>query len=208
VLYQLSYLAVGGDASECDPTGWRRSARNNPGWMAHAKRLFVLRHAKSSWDDPGLEDHERPLAPRGRRAVKVLAEYLARNEIDPPLILCSSSRRTRETLEGLGLGGEVLIEEELYSASPGSVIERLHRVSPELGSVMVIGHNPAMQVLVLRLVAAHAGDELDGSDLSQIQRKFPTGALATLELDCDWSALAPGTARLADFVRPKQLASR
>ena len=176
--------------------------------MASPKRLFVLRHAKSSWDDPGLEDRERPLAPRGRRAVAALAEYFRAEGIEPALILCSSARRTRETLEGLGLHGETQVEDELYSASPGQLIERLHRVAAELDSVMVIGHNPAMQVLVLRLVASEAGAELGGSNLAQIQRKFPTGALATLEFECGWSGLGPGAARLAGFVRPKQLATR
>ena len=67
--------------------------------MPKAKRLFLLRHAKSSWDDPGLDDHERPLAPRGRRAVMVLGEHLRDNGVRPVQVLCSSSRRTRETLE-------------------------------------------------------------------------------------------------------------
>ena len=70
------------------------------------KRLFVLRHAKSSWDDPGLDDRERPLAPRGQRACKVMAEHLRTNAIEPELVLCSTSRRTRETLEGVAPRGE------------------------------------------------------------------------------------------------------
>ena len=73
--------------------------------MQTEKQLFVLRHAKSSWDDPGLEDHERPLAPRGIRAVELLAEYLRANRIEPDQVLCSSARRTRETLEGVCPGG-------------------------------------------------------------------------------------------------------
>jgi phosphohistidine phosphatase len=174
--------------------------------MADTKQLFVLRHAKSSWDDPGLDDHERPLAPRGRRAVKVLAEHLRANGIEPALILCSSARRTRETLEGIELTGEAAVEDELYGASPGQLIERLQRIPPEAESAMVIGHNPAMQVLVLRL--AGDGSELDRSQLAEVQRKFPTGALATLTFEGEWSALRPGCARLEGFVRPKQLAAR
>ena len=175
--------------------------------MARAKHLFVLRHAKSSWDDPGLDDRERPLAPRGRRAVKVLAEHFEADGIAPALILCSSSRRTRETFEGLGLGGEALIEDELYAASPAHLLERLQRIPDEVESVMVIGHNPAMQVLVLRL-AGVGRDELNGSQLPEVQRKFPTGACATLTFDGAWSALRSGDARLEAFVRPKQLAGR
>jgi phosphohistidine phosphatase len=174
--------------------------------MEGSKQLFVLRHAKSSWDDPGLEDQERPLAPRGLRAVEALAEHFHSNGIAPAQVLCSSARRTRETLEGLGLSAEVLIEPGLYAATPKQVIERLHRVPGGIDSVMVVGHNPTMQVVVLRLAAAGSG--LGDAALSEVQRKFPTGALATLTVDCDWSALAPGCARLDGFVRPKRLAAR
>jgi phosphohistidine phosphatase len=188
--------------------------------MPATKQLFVLRHAKSSWDDPGLADHERPLAPRGRRAVKVLAEHLRTHGIEPIVVLCSTARRTRETLEGVEPGGEWLMEPELYGADASGLLERLRRVPEGTQSVMVIGHNPAMQVLVLRLtgsIADRAGDRSladragdrgptgDGSDLGEVQRKFPTGALATLTFDCAWSELAAGRARLAAFVRPKQL---
>ena len=175
--------------------------------MPNNKQLFVLRHAKSSWDDPGLDDHERPLAPRGRRAVRVLAEHLRANGIQPALILCSSARRTRETLEGIGLHGQTLVEDELYAASAGRLLERLHAIGDGVGSAMVVGHNPAMQVLVLRL--ATGGTSKRGeSQLSEVQRKFPTGAIATLTFEGDWSALHPGGARLESFVRPKQLAAR
>ena len=168
------------------------------------KQLFVLRHAKSSWEDPGLDDHDRPLAPRGRRAVKLLGQHIHDSGITPDLVLCSSSRRTLETLESVAPGGEVLIEPELYAASASEIIERLRQVPDEVGSVMVIGHNPASQTLVLRLV----GDDPAGSDgsyLSDVQRKFPTGALATLSFNCAWSELAPGRAQLAAYVRPKSL---
>jgi phosphohistidine phosphatase len=175
--------------------------------MPGTKQLFVLRHAKSSWDDPGLDDHERPLAPRGRRAVKVLADHFRANGIEPGLILCSSARRTRETLEGVGLSGETLIEDGLYAASPGRVLERLQEIADEVESAMVVGHNPAMQVLVLRL-ATDGTRDLDGTQLAEVQHKFPTGALATLSFEGAWSGLGPGSASLEAFVRPKQLAAR
>ena len=90
------------------------------------------------------------------------------------------------------------------------MIARLRQVPEDTGSVMVVGHNPAMQLLVLRLTGANgngrsfarpAADE----NLAELQHKFPTGALATLEFDCDWSELAPGCARLSEFVRPRHL---
>lgn len=169
--------------------------------MATTRQLFILRHAKSSWEDPGLDDHERPLAPRGRQAVKVLAEHLRTNGIRPALVLCSSSRRTLETLEGVAPEGHQLIEPELYAASGPELHERLRRVPPEVESVMVIGHNPAMQTIVLRLAAG-------GSDLEAVRRKFPTGALAELSFEGSWSELASGRAWLDAFVRPKALARR
>jgi phosphohistidine phosphatase len=167
------------------------------------KKLFVLRHAKSSWEDPGLDDHERPLAPRGRQATAVIAEYLRANAIEPELVLCSSSRRTLETLEGVKPTGERLIEPELYAADTSGVIERLRRVPERVGSVMLIGHNPAVQTLVLRL--ATGGEGSSGVGLGEVRRKFPTAALATLTFDGAWSELGPSAASLTAFVRPKQL---
>jgi phosphohistidine phosphatase len=170
--------------------------------MAH--QLFILRHAKSSWDDPGLDDHERPLAPRGRRAVKLLAEHMRANGIQPGQVLCSPSRRTRETLEGVSPGGEPLIESALYAASGAEILGRLQQVPEEIESVMVIGHNPAMQMLVLRLAGGN-GRVQDGTDLADVQRKFPAGALATLTFNCAWSELGAGCAHLTAYVRPKAL---
>ena len=175
--------------------------------MPDPKRLFLLRHAKSSWEDPGLEDHERPLAPRGRRAVQVLGEHLRENDIRPVQVLCSTSRRTRETLEGVAPGGETLIESELYNADAQQLLERLRRVSEDVESVMVIGHNPTLQIIALRLSEDEASNG-DGTHRAQISQKFPTGALATLTFDCAWSQLGPGCARLTAYVRPKAIAKR
>ena len=171
--------------------------------MRVMKRLYLLRHAKSSWDEPGLADRDRPLAPRGERASNSMAKYLRDEGIVPELVLCSQSKRTRETLERLGLGDgtEVRIEDELYAASAGELLGALHEVPDEVESVMVIGHNPGMERLALELAAG--GDELD-----RMREKFPTAALATLELDGSWSELAPGGAELVSFVKPKELSRR
>ena len=170
--------------------------------MSSSKRLFVLRHAKSSWDDPALDDHERPLAPRGRRAVEAIAAHLSAAGIDPELVLCSSSRRTRETLAGVGVAGEHLIEPALYGASCEEIMARLRQLPPDVSSVMLVGHNPAAQILVLRLTN-HDGHGVEDPARDQVKRKFPTGALATLAFDCEWSELAPGCARLEEFTSPK-----
>ena len=137
--------------------------------------------------------------------MKVLHEHLRSKGIEPALVLCSSARRTRETLEGVKPGGDHQIERELYDADAGDLIERLRRVPADVRSVMLIGHNPAMQLLVLRLANGSRGSA-DDPRLADVRRKFPTGGLATLEFDCSWSELGPGRARLTDLVRPKHLA--
>jgi phosphohistidine phosphatase len=167
------------------------------------KRLFLLRHAKSSWDDPGLDDHERRLAPRGRRASKLIGEHLRREGIAPSLVLCSSASRTRETLERVmpAPGAtDVSYEDGLYEASSGSLLQRLREVPPDVDSVMLVAHQPAIQELALDLAG-------DGVDLARVTAKFPTGALATLVFDGDWSELGPGSAELVAFVKPKELTS-
>ncbi len=166
------------------------------------KQLYLLRHAKSSWDDPTLADHDRPLAPRGRRAAKVMAEHLRREGIAPALVLCSPSRRTRQTLKriapALGENADVQIEPELYAASAPVLLEVLHEVPDEVESVMLIGHNPGIQDLALSLARG-------GSEIARVRRKFPTAALATLELNESWRELAPGSAELVSLAKPKEL---
>ncbi len=151
------------------------------------KRLYVLRHAKSSWDEPGLADHDRPLSGRGRRAADAIGRHLRAEGIEPELVLCSSAARTRETLARIGFPGRV--ERELYGASAGELIARLRDVPASVESVLVIGHNPGMHDLALALT----GEPAD---------KYPTGALATIELD-DWTA---ASGRMIAFVRPRELA--
>ncbi len=170
--------------------------------MPTSKRLLILRHAKSSWDDPGLDDHERPLAARGRGALEVIAAHLAATGTQPQLVLCSSARRTRETLDGVAVGGEHVIEPALYAATTEQVLDRLRRLPDGIVCAMLVGHNPAAQMLVLRLTNHDsAGFEDPGRDA--VKRKFPTGALATLAFDCQWDELAPGCARLEEFTTPK-----
>jgi phosphohistidine phosphatase len=163
--------------------------------------LYLLRHAKSSWADPTLADHERPLAPRGHRDAKRIAKHLRRLGLEPEVVLCSSAARTRETLELVRPVIEratVMVEDDLYAASRDELLERLHVVPDAVASVMLIGHNPGLEQLALAL--ASAGDELD-----RLAAKFPTAALATLTFAKPWSRLAPADATLAAFVVPKQL---
>jgi phosphohistidine phosphatase len=169
------------------------------------KRVYLLRHAKSSWADAALADHERPLNGRGRRAATAMCEQLRAEGIAPALVLCSTARRTRETLERIApaLGdAEIRTEDALYGASAATLLERLRRLPDEVESVLLIGHNPGLQELALRL--ARPAPALD-----PLTDKFPTGALAVLALAAGrWSECAPGTAELVAFARPRDLGAR
>jgi len=164
--------------------------------MSQTRTLLLLRHAKSSWDDPSLADHDRPLAPRGRRAAERIGELLRDQGIEISLVLCSSARRARETLELAQPPGEVQIEQELYGASARQLLDRIRRVPDEVESLMLIGHNPAVEELALGLAADRS--ELEGA-------KFPTGALVTFSVNEPWQGLAPGEATLTGFVKPRDL---
>jgi phosphohistidine phosphatase len=161
--------------------------------------LYLLRHAKSSWDDPGLDDHDRPLAPRGRRAARQLAEHLQQESTEPDLVLCSSARRTIDTLDAirkaLGENAAIVVEDDLYGASESDLLARLKAVPADSGSVMLIGHNPGIQYLAVMLAAG-------GEKLDRIRRKYPTAALATLSFGAGWAQLEPGAAVLEAFWRP------
>jgi phosphohistidine phosphatase len=168
-----------------------------------ASRLYLMRHAKSSWDDPSLGDHDRPLAGRGRRAAKLIADHMRSEAISPSLVVCSSALRTRQTLEGIAPAldaPEVSIEREIYGASAAALLDRLRRIGDETGSAMLIGHQPAIRELTLSLAG-------DGVDLARVRAKFPTAALATLLFVGEWSTLSAGSAELVEYVKPKELAA-
>jgi phosphohistidine phosphatase len=167
------------------------------------KQLYLLRHAKSSWDDSSLDDHDRPLAPRGECAARLIARYVRDKGIRPGLVLCSTALRATQTLEPLRaeIGGdtEVLIERELYGALHDEILNRLRHVPESVGSVLMIGHNPGMEDLALALFGR-------GPLRLRLEEKFPTAALATLAVSVVWSQLGRGNAELVDYVTPKDLA--
>ena len=152
-----------------------------------------------------MQDVDRPLAPRGARAADRMRQYVDAEEIRPELVLCSSALRTRETLgrilPGLGPQMTVRIEPSLYSFEADQLLDRLREVPGDVGSVMLIGHNPAMQEL--GSVLAAEGDRLD-----ELRKGFPTAALAELDVPVgSWEELKPGSGRLERFVLPRELAS-
>ena len=170
--------------------------------MPNIRRLYVLRHGKSVRDIPSPPDHDRPLAPRGERAADKIARHLRGQGISPDLILCSSSLRTRQTLEriaaSLGEETEIKVERALYEAPAAGILERLRRTPDEDVSVMVIGHNPGLQDLALMLADR-------GERLPMLREKFPTGGLATLEFKGGWADLAEGSATVTAYVVPRQM---
>jgi phosphohistidine phosphatase len=167
-------------------------------------RLFVLRHAKSSWNNASLGDHERPLAPRGEKAAAALAAHVATIDPPPALVLCSTARRAQETLEPVRAqlpdSTTVLVEGELYGASGPELLDRLREVPGDTASVMVVAHNPGLEDLVKGL--GHGGDP---GLMARVHEKFPTGALATLTFAGPWKSLRWGAATLEAFVVPAEL---
>ena len=170
--------------------------------MNSRKILYLVRHAKSDWEDPGLADRDRPLAARGRKAASALAGHIERSGISPALVLCSPARRTMDTLRlisGSFRGPvEILVEDELYGAPMGELLRRLRNVPAPTPSVMLIGHNPAIHELALRLAGT-------GDNLKQLKAKFPTGAMATLAIPGPWMDLGDDPAELREFVLPREL---
>jgi phosphohistidine phosphatase len=167
------------------------------------KRLVLLRHAKSAWDDPTLRDRDRPLAPRGRKAAKRVGRWAKKHEIRPQLVVCSSAVRARQTLERVlpGLGEPaVWIEVALYGASAETLLARVRALPEEVDEAMLVGHNPGLQDLALLLA-------VPGRRRDRARVNVPTGALVELELEAGrWGEVSPGEARLTRFVVPRELA--
>jgi phosphohistidine phosphatase len=166
------------------------------------RQLYLLRHAKSSWDEPGLGDHDRPLAKRGRKAGAMLRDVFRAEAIRPDLALVSSAMRTRETFVALDLDPSppVKILPALYHAEPDAILD-IVRAAPEAArALLVVGHNPGLQDFAVQLA-----NETNSALVRSLADSFPTGALAQFELDRPWAQLAAGCGRLTRFVTPRTL---
>jgi len=168
--------------------------------------LLLLRHAKSSWDDSTLDDFDRPLNSRGLKAAPLVGKWMMDQGLSPRLILCSGARRTRETV-GLVLpfmrgDQDIHIEDGIYSADGATdLLDRLHSIGKNTGTVMIVGHNPSMQDLVLMLAGSGNPD-----DLQQVATKFPTASLAEIEFNAtDWASLSAGDGVLKNLVLPRRM---
>jgi len=169
------------------------------------KTIFLLRHAKSSWDDTSRDDHDRPLNQRGERAAALVGQFLKQESLIPDLILCSSAKRTQETLARLqaiiGDDHPALIEPDLYLAAADVLFERLRKVGEDAASVMLIGHNPGLEDLAATLIAPKA-TALE----EKLAAKFPTGGLAMIRLPgTRWRDIKRRSGSLELFVVPRDL---
>lgn len=169
------------------------------------RTIMLMRHAKSSWDDPRHVDFDRPLANRGRLAATLMGTYLAEERLIPDRVLCSSAARTRETWRRAAMetGRNIPVEylDDLYDAAPRAIIDRIAQLDDSVLYVLVVGHNPGMEL---------AADQLVGDGVTDARRrlaeKFPTAALAVIDVElAAWSDLQPGCGRLLRFVMPKDL---
>jgi phosphohistidine phosphatase len=159
--------------------------------------LLVLRHAKSSWGDPSISDHDRPLNKRGCKAAKKVGELLASKSLLPEIILASSALRVEQTVtlleETSGYSGPVRVSRRLYLAEAETYVQCLNELSDSATPVMCVGHNPGLEELVARHTSR--------------SERLPTAALAELRFDIGgWSELENETpAELVNLWRPKEL---
>jgi phosphohistidine phosphatase len=172
-----------------------------------ARCLILLRHAKSAWPE-GVPDHERPLAPRGRRDAPAAGEWLRKADHVPDRVLCSTARRTRETWqlaeENLGAHPQAFFEDRVYGASSAEVLDLARQTPAGVRTLLIVGHDPAMRGLTLELASEQPRDS-EAEALGRVRAKYPTAAIAVLSFSCDWAELSPGQAHLTEFVVPADL---
>ncbi len=174
-------------------TGIRVAAYGRP----MAWTLILMRHGKSSYP-PGVADHERPLAPRGRREAGLAGDWLRDTQPAIDAVRCSDSVRTRETLAATGLTAPVHYEPSIYEASARALIELIQLCDDKVRTLLLIGHSPGIPWTAWELAANR--DSAAATDLS---RKFPTSALAVLEFERPWAQADPGTGELTRFHVPR-----
>ena len=168
------------------------------GPTSSGRRLYIMRHAKSSWKLPDLPDFARPLNGRGRRDAPRMGRLIAEEHGLPELVLCSAARRSVETycaVAGAWTGWpELRVDPAFYGCGPDVWLDALVAVPETVGTVMLVGHMPAMWELLVGLVG-----------VDQAPDRFPTAALAVVEWCAGWSDVATAACRLHSFQMPKDL---
>jgi len=166
------------------------------------KRLGLLRHAKSDWDDMSLRDFDRGLNKRGRKGARLMGDHIRESGGKFDLAVASPAERVKRTLEASGLELPVQFEETAYLGDPSTLVGLLRAVEGDPGAILLAAHNPGLQELALTLVPPDGEDAL----FDEVMQKYPTAAYAVFELAIEsWSDLEPGCGRLVHFARPRDL---
>lgn len=163
-----------------------------------------MRHAKSAWDDPLMEDHDRTLNKRGRNAADAMGVWLAQEGLVPDEVLLSSAKRTVETFQRASAAWEnappAMGDRDLYMAWPARILTQLREIDPDARTVLLLNHEPTVSALAEVLVKPPIEKPQARAFLH-----FPTAAVAVLETDKDWAQVGPQTMRFARFQVPKEL---
>ena len=170
------------------------------------KTLLLLRHAKSGWDDHGARDFDRRLNPKGERAARTIGQHMRNSGLGWDHAIASPAVRVVETLAQVAAGYGRAIEPEwdrrAYLASAPMLLDLIHAAPAGADTLLVSGHNPGLEDLVLMLVPDRMGDPLR----DEVEAKFPTASLAVMTCAGDsWSAVSAGQCTLATFTRPRDL---
>jgi len=170
-------------------------------------RLLLLRHAKAERSKPGGRDMERVLTERGRGDAAKIGAYLVHHALLPDLVVVSTAARTRETwtlaAAALPRKAPVRHEERLYEAGPHGILKIITDAEPDVGTLLVVGHNPGLQELAVQLVASGSAEVRQ-----RLTEEFPTASLVVIDFAIDdWRRLHPRSGRLIRFVTPKSLAA-
>ena len=172
------------------------------------KKLTLLRHAKSSWDDTVSRDFDRPLNDKGKKASKAIGTFIKRRELDFDLVLASPAVRVIETLEFVeetaDSSWEPEWERKIYLASSVTLMDVLRGIDADTDHILMVGHNPGLEDLVFDLVP----DDGSSKARDMVEKKYPTAALAEMRLDIEnWADVADNCGALVRFTRPRDLDS-
>lgn len=169
------------------------------------KTIFLLRHAKSSWNDPKLDDFDRPLSSRGIKSCNKIGKFLNKKKLIPEIVYCSNAIRAKQTWE---LTNRIVKKKEnifysntLYMANLNSFITIVHKTIDNFNSLMLVSHNPGIENFALELIKNKKNKFYD-----KISMKYPTAALAIISFDeKKWSNIKIGTGKIIDFIKPRDL---
>jgi phosphohistidine phosphatase len=165
-------------------------------------RLMLLRHAKSAWPD-GVEDHDRPLAGRGKEEAPVMGRYMAAHGLVPDLAIVSTARRAQETwaLASAAFPREIKRRDEgrIYEASASAILGVVRKTPSRVKTLLLVGHNPGFEELAQMLATEGKPDAI-----ALLGKKYPTGALVVIAFDAArWNDVSAGEGKLERFVTPK-----